>query len=171
MISELANKVPTTLQYDEDTGDVVKWGFLCDQESEDADTVACFKLLLEPTYRDPRPEAPKLWQARKWYQDYLHCIHDHIVEQFSASYPNWTKKKVEFVFSVPTTWKNAAVIAQTESQIRRAGYGTDGTDHRASIGLTEAEAAAVYASRQQIEVSNLSFQAIAIVTEHIIIFT
>ena len=159
MISELANKVPTVLQYDENTGEI-KWGFLCDLEHEDADTVAYFKLHLDPAYKDPRPEAPKLGQARQWYQDYLRCIHDHIVERFDASYPSWTKQKVEFIFSVPTTWKSPAMIRHTKLLIQRAGYGTDGADHRVEIGLTEAEAAAVYASRRQFEVSDLEFQAI-----------
>ena len=153
MINELANKVPTMLQYNEGTGAVKSWGFLCDLDDEDVDTLACFKLHLDPAYRDLRPEAPKLAQARQWYQDYLRCIHDHIAEIFDNSFPCWRKQRTEFVFSVPTTWKNPGMIAQTQMLIQRAGYGSDGADHQASIGLTEAEAAAVYASKQQFEVS------------------
>ncbi len=155
LINELANKVPTLLQYNESTNTVKAWGFLCDQESEDADYLGYFKLHLDPAYTDPRPDAPKLHQARQWFQDFLRCLHDHIEETFSDSFPRWKTQRTEFVFSVPTTWKSPSMIADTEKLIRGAGFGSDGHDHRANIGLTEAEAAAVYASRQQFEVSLL----------------
>ena len=48
------------------------------------------------------------------------------------------------------------MIAETERLIKAAGFGKDGPDHRAKIGLTEAEAAAVYASKQQFEVRRIS---------------
>jgi len=152
LINELANKVPTLLQYQESTNTVKAWGFLCDQESEDADILGYFKLHLDPAYSDPRPDAPTLLQARQWFQDFLRCLHDHIEESFSDSFPRWKTQRTEFVFSVPTTWKSPSLIAETETLIRGAGFGSDGHDHRANIGLTEAEAAAVYASKQQFEV-------------------
>ena len=153
MINELANKVPTLLQYDENTNVVKAWGFLCDQDNEDADVIGYFKLHLDPAYLDPRPDAPKLEQARQWFRDYLRCIHDHVEETFSNSFPRWKSQRTEFVFSVPTTWKNPSMIAETERLVQDAGFGHDGPDHRAEIGLTEAEAAAVYASKQHFEVS------------------
>lgn len=154
MISELANKVPTRIQYREDSREIKAWGFLCDQESEDTDTQEYFKLHLDPEYVDPRTDAdvPTLEDARKWFQDYLRCLHDHIENYFSDAFPRWKTQRTEFVFSVPTTWKNAGMIAETERLIKGAGYGRDGINHRVGIGLTEAEAAAVYASQQQFEV-------------------
>ncbi|KAL8740298.1 MAG: hypothetical protein Q9190_006981 [Brigantiaea leucoxantha] len=151
MINELANKVPTTLEYAQPQNAIKAWGFLCEQESEDLDVVSCFKLHLDPAFMDRRPDAPKLEDARKWFQDYLYCLHDHIRETFSNISPRWGSQKTEFIFSVPTTWKNPSMIAETERLVRRAGFGTDGPDHRTRIGLTEAEAAAVYASKQQYE--------------------
>ena len=153
MINELANKVPTLLQYGENSKDVKAWGFLCDLEEENADILTCFKLHLDPTYPDTRLDAPSLGQARRWFQDYLRCIHDHIEHIFSESFPHWKHQKTEFVFSVPTTWKNPSMIAETERIIKKAGFGTDGRNHRAGVGLTEAEAAAVYASKQNFNVS------------------
>ena len=150
MINELANKVPTLLQYNENTNTVKAWGFLCDEE--DGEDVGYFKLHLDPTYPDTRPDAPSLEQARQWYQDFLRCLHDYIEGSFSSSFPRWKSQRTEFVFSVPTTWKNPRMIDETERLIREAGFGSDGLDHRASIGLTEAEAAAVYGAKQQIEV-------------------
>ena len=152
MINELANKVPTTLEYAQPQNAIKAWGFLCEQESEDLDVVSCFKLHLDPAFMDRRPDAPKLEDARKWFQDYLYCLHDHIRETFSNISPRWGSQKTEFIFSVPTTWKNPSMIAETERLVRRAGFGTDGPDHRTRIGLTEAEAAAVYASKPQYEV-------------------
>ena len=152
-INELANKVPTLLKYDQNTQEVKAWGFLCDQEGEDVDTLGYFKLHLDPSYSDLRPDAPKLEEARKWFKDYLRCLHDHIEDTFSNSSPRWRSQRVEFVFSVPTTWKNPSMIAETEKLIRASGFGSDGPVHCAQISLTEAEAAAVYASKHQFEVS------------------
>ena len=154
MISDLANKVPTRLQYEEDTQEVKAWGFLCDQESEDTDVMEYFKLHLDPEYEDPRADAnvPTLEEARRYFQDYLRCLHDYIEDYFSNAFPRWNTQRIEFVFSVPTTWKSASIIAETERLIKGAGYGGDGVHHRVGIGLTEAEAAAVYASQQQFEV-------------------
>ena len=154
-INELANKVPTLLQYEDDAATIKSWGFLADTDESNEDILTCFKLHLDPTYRDPRPEAPRLAQARQWFQDYLRCIHDHIVEIFENSLPRWSLTRTEFIFSVPTTWKNPGMIIQIERLIKGAGYGSDGPYHRARVGLTEAEAAAVYASRQNFDVSEI----------------
>jgi len=153
MINELANKVPTLLQYNEQTNTIKGWGFLCDQQSRNS--IRNFKLHLDPAFSYPRSDTPRLEQARQWYQDFLRCLHDYLEESFSNSFPRWKSQRVEFVFSVPTTWKNPSMIAETERLIQGAGFGSDGLDHRATIGLTEAEAAAVYASKQQFEVMRL----------------
>ena len=163
MISELANKVPTRIQYGENSREIKAWGFLCDQDDEDADIREFFKLHLDPEYVDPRTDAdvPTLDDARRYFQDYLHCLLGHVEEYFSNAFPRWKTQRTQFVFSVPTTWKNAGMIAATEKLIRGAGYGRDGTNHRAVIGLTEAEGAAVYASQQQFEVSFGNFEGMA----------
>ena len=152
MVHELANKVPTILQYG--SSRIVKaWGFDCDEASEDADIFSCFKLHLDPGYLDPSPQAYKTEDARRWFRDYLHCLHCHIDEIFSNSFPRWKSQRTEFIFSVPTTWKTPSMIAEIETIIKDAGFGKDNSHHRAEIGLTEAEAAAVYASKHQFEVS------------------
>ena len=150
MINELANKVPTTLQYASNSGVAERWGFLCDEDSEGLETVECFKLHLDAAYRrDRRSNAPTLQQARKWYEDYLRCLHDYLAEMILGFNPEWRSQKAEFIFSVPTTWKNPGMIAETKKTIENAGFGSDGAGHRVSIGLTEAEAAAVSALTQQ----------------------
>lgn len=148
-LSELANKVPTRLQYKENSTAVDRWGFLCDMDGDEAsaDLITCFKLHLDPTHLDSRPGAPTIEDARLWFRDYLRCIHDHIEETFSASFPYWKRQMTEFIFSIPTTWKDPSMVAEIEQLIKEAGYGRDGPNHRAGVGLTEAEAAAVYASK------------------------
>lgn len=152
MINELANKVPTLLQYHEDLKTVKNWGFLCTHEDQEAEMLACFKLYLDPEYHDPRPDAPQREDAQRWFEDYLRSLHSYIEEYFSNSYPRWKTQRTAFVFSVPTTWKSPAMIDETKGILQKAGFAGDGPDHRVEISLTEAEAAAVYASKQQFEV-------------------
>ena len=140
------------LQYEPDSMSVAGWGFLCDPDSEDPGFVECFKLHLDPSFQeDLRPDRPTTQRARKWYLDYLRGVHEYIAGVFSDDIPGWETKKVEFVFSVPTTWKNPKMVAEMEQLLRSAGFGRDGIGHRANISLTEAEAAAVQASKQQYE--------------------
>ena len=144
------------LQYKPDSMSLEGWGFLCDPDSEDPGLVECFKLHLDPSFQgDSRPDRPSTQGARKWYLDYLRCMHDYIAGVFSDDIPGWKTQKVEFVFSVPTTWKNPKMVAEIEELLGRAGFGRDGTDHRAKISLTEAEAAAVQASKQRYEQSDV----------------
>ena len=149
LLNELSNKVPTRLQYDENTQQVKKWGFQCNYDDDGTDIKEFFKLHLDPTYHDSRPNAPKVEEARRWLRDYLRCLHNHIRETFSDSFPKWMAQRTEFVFSVPTTWNNPRMIADMEVIVREAGFGSDGAEHHISISLTEAEAVAVYASQQQ----------------------
>lgn len=146
--NELSNKVPTRLQYDQYTKQVKKWGFQCNHDEDGTDVKEFFKLHLDPNYDDQRPNAPKVEDARRWLRDYLRCIYNHVREIFSDSFPRWTAQRTEFVFSVPTTWNNPRMIADIEAIITDAGFGSAGAEHRTRIGLTEAEAAAVYASQQ-----------------------
>ena len=127
---------------------------MCENEAEEAseEVKMCFKLHLDPTYLDRRDDAPKCEQARQWFVDYLHCIHTHLIETFTASVPYWNRLKTEFVFSVPTTWKDPGMVCEIEGLIGAAGFGCNGTNTSARIGLTEAEAAAVYASKQRFQV-------------------
>ena len=146
---EPADKVPTRLQYTEDHRKVKAWGFLCDQESEDIN-LEYFKLHLDPGHTVPGLYAQDtLEEARKGFQDFLRCLYDHIDQCFSGSFLHWNTLQTEFIFSVPALWQSPSTIATLESLIKGAGYG--GINHRARIGLTEAEATAVYACRQRFE--------------------
>lgn len=146
---ENRNKVTTSVAYDRN-GKPVSWGFLVNEEDPNLDVQQYFKLYLDPAHEDEFRNAPHLEDARRWYVDYLRCIYYAICEHFDKSYPRWRGKPIEFLFSVPTTWKNPGMIGELEGLIRHAGFG-ERPEQRVTISLTEAEAAAVYASKQQYE--------------------
>lgn len=75
----------------------------------------------------------------------MQCLHRYINRHFEETLPRYETKRVEYVFSVPTTWKDPAIIAVMEGHIKTAGFGQKAKE-RASIYLTEAEAAAVYST-------------------------
>ncbi|KAL1618782.1 hypothetical protein SLS56_010428 [Neofusicoccum ribis] len=148
---ELVNKVATTIAYDGYTGRPGLWGFLCDNIDEEKMHVQeFFKLHLDPAFQDRGEDAPSCQEAQRWFCDYLHCLLGWIEETLDATIPRYEQKRVEFLFSVPTTWKNPAMIAGMEKIIRNAGYG-EKRNHVAKISLTEAEAAAVYTAKQSFE--------------------
>jgi hypothetical protein len=62
---------------------------------------------------------------------------------------SWNNASVEFSFTVPTTWTSVGVTNDFETLIREAGFGNAGPNHTVSVGLTEAEAAAVYTLEAQ----------------------
>lgn len=59
----------------------------------------------------------------------------------------WDTAIIEFIFSVPTTWPAYPTVERFKHVIRAAGFGSV-PSHSVSIGLTEAEAAAVHVSTE-----------------------
>ncbi|QIX01435.1 hypothetical protein AMS68_006952 [Peltaster fructicola] len=151
---ELRNKVDTCVSYDGQTGELAAWGFLCNPDDEKFEFNELFKLYLDPDYKDASPDSPSMQDARTWFRDYLSCLHKYINRYFQETMPRFEQKRTEYVFSVPTTWKDPAMIAEIEKSIKHAGFGQLNKE-RASIYLTEAEAAAVYTSKQSLEVGDV----------------
>lgn len=147
---ENRNKVDTAVAYDMKTGYPTTWGFLIDDEDPNLDARDLFKLYLDPNHEDGSPGKPTVQEARKWFTDYLHFIYQAIVQHFDESYPRWSSRMVEFLFSVPTTWKSPGMVAEMENLIKQAGF-AERPNYVARIALTEAEAAAVYTSKQSYE--------------------
>lgn len=146
--STLVNKVKTAVCYDLNSGNLATWGFQCDANDESLEFNELFKLYLDPFYQDDKETAPTFDDAQKWFCDYLRSLYNYIIKHLDETTKNFCDNNVEFVFSIPTTWKHPATNAKIEELIKRAGFGR-ATNHRATITLTEAEAAAVYASKQQ----------------------
>ncbi|KAL2871627.1 Hsp70 family protein [Aspergillus lucknowensis] len=139
MGSQVATKVPSHILYHDNT---TKWGFQCEENVPDAkDIKQYFKLNLDPGFVDSRPDAPTREQATRYFQDYIRCVYQYVLSYFAKTMPRFDGMKVEFVFSVPTTWKDPRMVAELRESIV-----FDRPEHRATIGLTEAEAAAVYVS-------------------------
>ncbi|RDW64439.1 Hsp70 family protein [Aspergillus mulundensis] len=151
LIGELANKVPTSLLYAADNQTVQEWGFGCDERIADAgDIKEFFKLHLasHPEGDGPGNERITQQDARRWFRDYITCIYRQVVSHFSTSIPGFGRMRVEFIFSVPTTWKDVRMVEEIRGLLDRAiASGASNGKHWAVIGLTEAEAAAVYACR------------------------
>lgn len=80
-------------------------------------------------------------------------VYAHVDKFFRNTHPQWDSEKVEFLFSIPTTWKNPSQSAEIERLINEAGFGGDLSLRRVKIAQTEAEAAAVYAAKGHYKVS------------------
>lgn len=85
-------------------------------------------------------------EVEMFYEDYLRLLYTHIEFKLKPelSRTSWHNAKIEFIFSVPTTWK-PPTVEKFRAITKRAGFGT-AWGHKVSIGLTEAEAAAVHTS-------------------------
>jgi hypothetical protein len=137
--SQVATKVPSHILYH---NNAVKWGFQCEENLPDTkDIKQYFKLNLDPAFVDNRPNAPSREDATRYFQDYIRCIYQYVLSYFAKTFPRFEGMRVEWVFSVPTTWKDPRMVAELRERIV-----FDRPEHRAVIGLTEAEAAAVYVS-------------------------
>lgn len=122
------------------------WGFECRFDDPGLFVREQFKLTLDSEYEDDR--GFNFHQARKWYLDYLKCLHRQIEAFFTERVPNWHNLSVEYSFSTPTTWRNPAIIAKVEELIKAAGFVSKGRQ-TVRMGLTEAEAAAIDAATTQ----------------------
>jgi hypothetical protein len=89
--------------------------------------------------------------VRRLFRDFLREIYLYTEEQLRDSLAgrSWKDANIEFSFSVPTTWTALGVTKDFEKIVQEAGFGKGGRQHSVSVGLTEAEAAAVYTFKTQ----------------------
>ncbi|KAF2818511.1 hypothetical protein CC86DRAFT_309073 [Ophiobolus disseminans] len=152
------NKVPTLLVYPQGSSTPSSWGFLAEtaQETSGAgyESREWFKIMLdEHLLEQMRQKAadplsvPQIHEVEKWYTDYFQHLYRTIEARLKGELASqWCDAKIEFIFSVPTTWKPIPTVERFRKIISRSGFGSSAT-HTVSIGLTEAEAAAVYTAR------------------------
>lgn len=153
-------KVPTVLARD-GSGGKTRWGFLCKGLAEDKKW-KFFHLLLDPkvhkkllTSDECEPWVPGTTdQVHKLVTLYLHHIYAHIrnnIPKLIKANPTfspqlrvktWDSLEIDFIFSTPTTWQ-APVSQCFRGIVSKAGFGYQKL-HRVVMGLTEAEAAAVF---------------------------
>jgi len=151
IIAEVYNKTPSRISYSQTTGAIANWGMFVDVEDRSADVSEYFKLQLDPEYQSEFQDITHE-DAKRFYRDYLTCLHDHVARFFQSRYPQWATMHVEWNFSVPTTWKNAGVVRMLQDIIQVAGFGQDGRNHICKVTLTEAEAAAISGATQHFKV-------------------
>lgn len=142
---QLSNKVATQVGYDVHER-LSNWGFLCVADGNPITLEKEFKLYIDPMFRDDNPTRPSHAEAMKYYRDYMTSLHTYIEQFFSQSIASWHQKNVEYLFSIPTTWKNPTITANLEATLTAAGF-ANGHNRRVTIYLTEAESAAVNAAK------------------------
>ena len=144
------NKVPTSLIYHDKN--LKSWGFLCDRldlpEHPNPKRQQYFKLWLDKSHLQDvfvGTNGPSHDDVKQWFTDFLERLYQHIKVTFSQGpYAKEWQAKVDFVFSVPTTWKTQNVFKTYKECIKNAGFKSGGKRHNFFIGLTEAEAAAIH---------------------------
>ncbi|KAF2691612.1 hypothetical protein K458DRAFT_438019 [Lentithecium fluviatile CBS 122367] len=152
------NKVPTLLMYPRGSATPSSWGFLAETAQEQNvsgdESREWFKILLDEhlleqmrkNTSDPS-KVPSIHEVERLYTDYFRFLYRTIESRLKAELASsWEDAKIEFIFSVPTTWKPNPTVERFRNVISRAGFGQHCT-HTAVIGLTEAEAAAVHTAR------------------------
>ncbi|KAI1105671.1 hypothetical protein F4804DRAFT_117893 [Jackrogersella minutella] len=146
-------KVQTCLIYNDD-GILSSWGYLCEEEDPlEKKKQEFFKIFLdrktlEDAHRQGTGQAPaSVREAQTLISDYLRELYAHVkstVELHTGiGHVGWQEVAVEFIFSVPTTWKSQEIINAFKKCIADAGFGVEGRRHTAAVELTESEAAAV----------------------------
>lgn len=148
------SKVPTKLVYSSDGVDM-SWGFGCDDDAvlPGQRQVQWFKIYLDQESLDRARmhglETPgSVKEARRWVTDYLRRIYQHIRNSMVRGGQGWSDKNISFLFSIPTTWTNQAIISDFNECILDAGFGFE-EKHTVQLELTEAEAAAVYTIKEK----------------------
>ncbi|KAF4625520.1 hypothetical protein G7Y89_g12649 [Cudoniella acicularis] len=150
-------KVPTRFIRGKDNS----WGFLVDNdEAEESERIEeFFKIYLDQrsidiARRNGLQDIPaNVAEAQRLTAYFLQQIYQHIKHSIESSTGgSWQNKTVEFNFSMPTTWVSLNVLNNFEEAVRASGFGEENrSKHVVNMGLTEAEAAAVYvASNPQV---------------------
>lgn len=147
-------KVHTCLLYGKDQK-LSSWGFLCEEDdATDTQRREFFKIfldkmnLLEAQIKGLQGAPESVAQAQKYVADYLGAVYAHVKSTIEhqtgiGPFTGWKDLAVEFIFSVPTTWRSQEVINTFKAAIKDAGFGTEGPKHTSTVELTESEAAAV----------------------------
>jgi hypothetical protein len=153
------NKVPTVVVYPFGSKDPSSWGFLSETAAEtaadDKEYKEWFKTCLDPEklrrkqMEDPEGAPENLQEVEKWYGDYLRKMYEYLSFKLGGELSGigWEEARIEFIFSVPTTWAPLPTVENFKRLVKEAGYGTH-PNHEVTIGLTEAEAAAVHVSTE-----------------------
>ncbi|KAL2284656.1 hypothetical protein FJTKL_08753 [Diaporthe vaccinii] len=159
-IEENADKVPSTILYrrDKKTGKktVKSWGFAC---LHSRNSIEWFKRYLDEntlhgllnTKNLPwKPPFKTIEDVRTIYRDYMTELYKHIKNTLrpklkrSLRGKDWSEARIDFLFSLPATFSTPDISDSLEKELKKAGFGNDGDNHKVSMDLTEPQASAVY---------------------------
>ena len=156
----IVKKVPTALYYSAGNRRPKKWGFDCPAPGGTEPGMRVkdrFKLYLveeffQKTVGVLGDHAPENYEdVQMWFEDFLTALYKEI-KKFIAKklqLDDWRATKVEYLFSVPTTWDDHPEVLDTFKTIAaKAGFG-ESEEHSMEVSLNEAEAAAVYTAGSQ----------------------
>lgn len=123
--------------------------------SEDKEYKEWFKTCLDPEKlrlkqrEDPEGAPENIEEVQKWYGDYLRKMYEYLSFKLGGELSgiSWEDARIEFIFSVPTTWAPVPTVENFKRIVKQAGFGSQ-HNHTLVIGLTEAEAAAVHVSTE-----------------------
>lgn len=157
-------KVPTKIAYLPSASEPI-WGFLCQSDDayyETAELREHFKIYLDrdrlrSAQSNGVREIPEtVDEASRLVTDYLRQIYKHVKTSIEKTTGNsWSGKRIEFLFSLPTTWDSLETTNRFRDAVQAAGFTAENpAKHTATLELTEAEAAAVYmATTPQVQLS------------------
>jgi hypothetical protein len=149
--TQLDDKVPTDLIYNDKSEDLVLyWGSNCRNKVDRSHVKRLFKLNMASNTTNVETYGHDTASARHYFQDYIARICVYVEDCLSRWIRQYRSLRVEFVFSVPTTWM---FDNDTLDEVRRRVRGVVGENQnrRAAIGLTEAAAAAVDIGRNRLQ--------------------
>ena len=151
---QLDNKVITQVGYDEQNI-LVNWGFVSGADGALVTIEKEFKLYIDSAFpANNDPTRPSHAEAIRFYTDYMSSLCRYVESFFESSVSSWRQRNVEYLFSIPTTWKNPTLTANLKTILAAAGF-SNGYNRRLEIYLTEAEAAAVNAAKQSARVGDI----------------
>jgi hypothetical protein len=93
---------------------------------------------LNPHYQE------KIANVKGWFRDFLTALHDYTAAYLEDIWQvDWDSTKVEYIFSLPTLWKDDDTLVQCFDDIVKLAF-TPGENCSVAIGMTEGEACAIY---------------------------
>jgi hypothetical protein len=150
-LHESSRKVPSIIRYP-NFGVDPEWGFPCQFND---DKKEWFKRWLDPEFLDqlraaePEADLPSAAEVRKWYKDYMRCLYLYISRVLQTQMGAWDSKRVEFLFSLPTTFRSQAISTSLRTLLVEAGFSQG--RHTVEFGLTESQASAVDAAKDSLQ--------------------
>jgi len=153
------SKVPTSVTYKAGDFRVRSWGFSCPSKRTIGPEMSVRRLfkfyldekcLAEFNKEKPIDDQESIENVRNWWKDFLFELHKYIVA-FLQEDPKWQVDwgltKVDFIFSLPTSWYNKGGLKEEyEKIIKAAGFGSE-LNSNVDVELTEGIASAVYTAK------------------------